>query len=191
MITQGQIGQQSHSAVTAPPITRILPPIRPAFEVSQPTQCGDRYVGGGPYNDGMHRSQRDGQREQIAHSTSLSHGHRKLHDGCIDGDDGVICNGYIIANNMVMSKRRMTYHCRARSVRVLHKADANSHKTTLMQPSFSGLFVIWAYLPKTTLPPAVTSASGVRVCLCSSYFPTKFYVRVSYLERLFHDYALS
>jgi hypothetical protein len=29
-----------------------------------------------------------------------------------------------------------------------------------MQPSFSGLFVTWAYLPKTTLPPAVTMPSS-------------------------------
>ena len=29
-------------------------------------------------------------------------------------------------------------------------------RTALMHPSFSGLLVIWAYFPKTTLPPAVT-----------------------------------
>ena len=29
-----------------------------------------------------------------------------------------------------------------------------------MQPSFSGLFVTWAYLPNTTLPPAVTMPSS-------------------------------
>jgi hypothetical protein len=32
--------------------------------------------------------------------------------------------------------------------------------TALMQPSFSGLFVTWAYFPKTTLPPAVTMPSS-------------------------------
>jgi hypothetical protein len=36
----------------------------------------------------------------------------------------------------------------------------NIRRTALMQPSFSGLFVIWAYFPKTTLPPAVTRPSS-------------------------------
>src|ERR1700733_3551735 len=33
-------------------------------------------------------------------------------------------------------------------------------RTAFMQPSFSGLFVIWAYFPKTTLPPVVTMPSS-------------------------------
>ena len=32
--------------------------------------------------------------------------------------------------------------------------------TALIQPSFSGLFVTWAYLPQTTLPPCVTRPSS-------------------------------
>ena len=31
-----------------------------------------------------------------------------------------------------------------------------TNSTALMQPSFSGLLVIWAYLPQTTLPEGVT-----------------------------------
>ena len=36
-----------------------------------------------------------------------------------------------------------------------------SKSTALMQPSFSGLFVTWAYLPHTTLPPDVTNPSSL------------------------------
>ena len=36
-----------------------------------------------------------------------------------------------------------------------------------MHPSFSGLFVTWAYLPQTTLPPGVTSPSSLTLT-CSA-----------------------
>lgn len=36
----------------------------------------------------------------------------------------------------------------------------HTSSTALMQPSFSGLLVTWAYLPHTTLPPGVTRPSS-------------------------------
>ena len=52
-------------------------------------------------------------------------------------------------------------------------------RTALMHPSFSGLFVTWAYLPQTTLPPGVTSPSSLtltcstRCLLTENTFPSK------------------
>ena len=40
-------------------------------------------------------------------------------------------------------------------------AACQTRSTALMHPSFSGLFVTWAYLPQTTLPPGVTSPSSL------------------------------
>lgn len=57
---------------------------------------------------------------------------------------------------------RMSYHCiETRSVRMWHKRRRRDiQRTALIQPSFSGLFVICAYFPNTILPPAVTSPSS-------------------------------
>ena len=55
-----------------------------------------------------------------------------------------------------------SYHCiEMGSVRMRHTSTRRDiQRTALIQPSFSGLFVICAYFPNTTLPPVVTSPSS-------------------------------
>lgn len=63
----------------------------------------------------------------------------------------------------VREKKAMNrlYHCPTRISAVqLFSSKRDSQRTALMQPSFSGLLVICAYFPKTTLPPAVTIPSS-------------------------------
>ena len=55
----------------------------------------------------------------------------------------------------------------ASDILLLHILAPQTSRTALMHPSFSGLFVTWAYLPQTTLPPGVTSPSSLTLT-CSA-----------------------
>ena len=61
-----------------------------------------------------------------------------------------------------------------RACKLLARQEALAHtsSTALMQPSFSGLLVTWAYLPHTTLPPGVTSPSSLTLTSITVPFVT-------------------
>src|ERR1700678_851178 len=78
---------------------------------------------------------------------------------CIDYDEDIMSRVEI---QIVRTERyHTTVESQEKSVRMKHTSRRrNIQRTALIQPSFSGLFVICAYFPNTTLPPAVTSPSS-------------------------------